>query len=205
MEMFGNKQEKAAGENGRSQLTMLIDIPQVFYSGEKNAPFSHCEICHANLLQHNCEYLIEKTLKSSGEIIMEYAICNDCKEKIISTLSENSILHVAVYFNKHVNVTYRTVRLFEEFNGSVDNWINKCVLKNIPLNECETYQLCCQCAGDKMVVSHLPMMISGEAITEMNEIISTETKEDLLQVRQIFKGLPPGLEEFIGSSTLIFG
>ena len=156
--------------------SFTLPIPRIFYSFFHEAPFPECTACGRSLLEDGVEYFIEKAYQK-GEVIFEYAMCNDCKMGMGEELSMESMMNLANYFLEHSELFDRRPHLMQRFDNSVKEWLEKCIFTGRRRNECDTYQICAECEGRNLIVSFLPFMVSGEAIEEVQGLLSKQTKE----------------------------
>lgn len=91
----------------------------------------------------------------------------------------------------------------EENNTDLNDWISHCAIKGTPMQDCSEYQLCCQCDGPDMLFTHLPMMLSEQALIEITEQLSAQTKEELDRFQEDFLGLPPDLKELFRDRSIL--
>ena len=183
-----------------------IEIPPVFQADATGEPFKNCVMCGKNLLEPGTRYMIEKAFRydkknNVTETLIEYAICSACHEKIAANLSEESMQRMQEYFSKNLKVTSRILL----WRGTeINKWIETCAVKGKALKDCAEYQLCCECEGDKLVLSHLPLMFSDEAMEEMQGLLSAQTKEELDRFRDEFLGIPPEWRELLKDRVPVF-
>lgn len=195
--------DKDPSKSGRQ-----IPIPPVFYSDVTDAPFKNCVMCGKNLLKPGTHYLIEKAMRhdrknGTTETLFEYAICNDCHQKIAARLSEESKKRLEEYFSKNVFFSLRAF-LLPQFATDVNKYIEKCAVKDKPLGECDEYQLCCACVGENLVLSPMPLMLSDAAMEEMQGLLSEKTKEELDRFHDEFLGIPPEWRELLKERAPVF-
>jgi len=160
------------------------------------------------VLDDGTRYMIEKALRYNKkfnitETLFEYAICAACHEKIAVKLSQESLQRLGNYFAETMDHSNRTALLFTT-STDLNEWIGKCAVKGTNVKDCTEYQMCCECEGEQMMMSHLPMMLSEEAMLEMNELLSAETKDELDRFRDDFLGIPPELKELLKDKTPVF-
>ena len=107
------------------------------------------------------------------------------------------------YFSQNFSMMFHRQSLLMNHNFSLDEWLGNCAVKGTAIKDCAEYQLCCQCEGKEMLFSHLPMAISEEALLEISEQLSTETKEEFDRFQDDHLGLPPELKELFKDRSLI--
>ncbi|MCB1123531.1 MAG: hypothetical protein KJT03_18405 [Verrucomicrobiae bacterium] len=152
----------------------FIPIPEKFWSFETGKPFETCSLCGTELLQSGANYLVEKAFKKT-EVIFEYAICRDCRMKVMNELSRKSLKLIDHYFSEHVDEEARLEKLWKESPRSADGWISHCLVKGTPVEELEEYQVGGLFTGDNMVLADFPFALGGVAIDEIIHLLSDET------------------------------
>jgi hypothetical protein len=153
-----------------------VPLPRIFHSFFHEGPFPECTVCGKALLEDGVSYFIEKAY-SRGEVIFEYAMCDECRSGMGEELSFESMMNIAAYFMEHGDLIERRERLMEAFDNSIKEWIEECIFTGRKRAECDSYQICAECEGSNLVVSFMPFMVSGEATEELQNLLSKETKE----------------------------
>ncbi len=156
-------------------------IPKEFYSATTHAPFDSCLACGVNVLDGSTVYLIEKAIKTypgydAKDTLFDYAICMACAEDVHKQLSKESMGKIEAYFAEHVDMQAKIKSVQMDDPTSLTR---KCLIKNTDRNESREYQLYAQCIGDQIILDHPPYMICGEAMEEIMDVLSKETKEVL--------------------------
>lgn len=185
-----------------------VVIPPVLYADATGEPFKHCVMCSKALDEPDTHYMIEKALRYDRkndvtETLLEYAICSDCYEKMAASLSKESVDKLTEYFRHNIDL-YSRIHLLTDGKTDVKEWLAKCALTGQDLKDCDEYQICCECEGGNVVLSHLPVMFSGAAIEAMAELLSPETKEELDRFRDEFLGIPPEWRELLKERPPVF-
>ena len=175
-------------------------IPKVFHSAVNDELFANCTMCGKELLESNESYIIEKAVKNYQEnkvkdIIFEYAMCFSCLEKMREGFSEESLERINNYILKKTDLPLRRNELIEKGTLDVNDWISKCIVKDINQDQLPEYQIMCQCQGEHMLYTYMPYMLSCNAAEEMQELLSKKTKDELDRFYKDNLGLPPDLEE----------
>jgi len=181
-------------------------IAPIFHSDATGKPLKNCVMCDALIHPKGGPYMIEKAFRYNmkfdiRDTIFEYAICMACYDKISTSLSPESGQTMIDYFNSHVDLLQRSIDLLNKKTPALNDWIGACVIKGTEMKDCAEFQVCCQCDGDKMLFNHLPIMLSEEALQEMNDLLSESTKEELDDFRDKFIGVPPEWRELMKSRS----
>lgn len=180
------------------------DIPEDFYSFETKRPFEHCIDCNSYLLDGKT-YMIEKAMKrydgySAEDTIFDYAICLDCATRMRKEFSRKSLENLDNYFAR--NFKMRTFD--QETDLNIDECLGSCMVKEIPKEETQEFQLYAFCQGKKLVKNIPPYMISGQAIEEVLPLISQQTTDFLNGFYKEHFSPDPSLFEPVPGNKLIF-
>jgi hypothetical protein len=183
-------------------------IPPIFHCYATHSPFEECLICKKNLLVDGTQYVIEKAVRkypefNTKDVVTEYAICLNCNEQMRQTLSGHSKKVMDDYFSKKVDLSTRRQRLLQEKGAQLDAWLNNCLIYNTPQNTLTEYQIYAHCDGKHLVFTDMPFMISGQAINEIAELLSVETKEVLDNFIDQHFGLPPEYKSMLKDRKMI--
>lgn len=162
--------------NTDENQNFTIPIPRIFYSFFHEGMFPECSVCGKALLTDDSSYFIEKCFQK-GEVIFEYAMCDDCRTGMGEELSLESMMNLAQYFMKHGDLLERRKSLINQFDNSVKPWVEECLFTGKLRTDCESYQICATCEGRNLVVSFFPFMVSWDAIEEIQGLLSKQTKE----------------------------
>lgn len=172
----------------------FCEIPPLFQSLELDGLFKKCCLCECEVLAEPAEpYLIERIFRGP-EPIVEYAMCFRCRMCQQEGLSEESLLRLQQLWDERVDQDARTARLLAAYKAgeiTVDGWTEHCVLTGKPLEECKDYQVIAVAYGRELMLSHLPVMISDDAIEEIQPLLSEQTKGWMDDFISDQFGMPP--------------
>lgn len=176
-----------------------IDIPEEFHSFDSKSKFERCIECDKYLLEDDVDYFIEKAIKkydgfSAQDVIFEYAICLTCAEHMRTKMSTESLQKLESYFMQNMDV-FKRMDLLETENIGTNAWYEECIISGKKMEMINEYQLFAQCRGDKMILGHMPYMVSGEILEKVAELLSPETKDELDNFSKRHFGPPPELKE----------
>lgn len=184
-----------------------IEIPEAFHSSDVG-PFEQCLVCDRSLLGGSTEYMIEKAYRQYGEYdvqetIFEYAICMSCNQEMLEGFSEASKREIDRFFQQHVRPVERASRLMSSEAKAIDPWLDRCALYDTPTADLREFQIVGHCMGDTMLLTHLPMLIGGDALDDLAACLSNETIDELGGFRDEYFGLPPELKQGTPSPGLV--
>lgn len=174
-------------------------IPPLFRDHEGGV-FRRCLECEVDLVASGDPYFIEKAFRTypgfgTSDTIFEYAVCLPCMERLYESYSKESRRAIEEYF--YSNRTFlersmgRLISVEEGLDDDLGEWIGTCALSGRPVTELEEYQIAALCVGEELVLSHLPWLISGEAIDGLLGLLSNETIDQLDDFSGRHFGLPP--------------
>ncbi|WP_205501809.1 hypothetical protein [Rufibacter psychrotolerans] len=178
-------------------------IPQELFSVESGQPFHSCLTCEGHLLQDGVNYLVEKAVRfypqtGTQDIIFEYAMCMKCAQQLREELSAESRERVDAYFSERVDLVARREALLSLPEPlRLENWLSHCLITGAPRTACTEYQIYAQCDGRDLIYTYMPYLISGEAMEEIQELISPHTRQVLDDFMDQHFGLPPELRALL--------
>lgn len=190
-------------ENDKQNFTSWpteVDIPNQFHSIDEEGPFESCCVCNTKVQKSGRQYLIERSFQRVSNdvenVLFEYAICMDCAQEMNQSMSEHSMQTLATYFASYFQgegMFRRIHRISEDPNS----WYNECMVKKTPRGEMAEYNICGLFQGKKMLLGQFPYIIGMEAMDEITELLSAETKDELDNFRDTFLGGPPEFQELL--------
>jgi len=182
-----------------SNKTKITKTFKTFVSEEY---FQNCISCNKFLLNNDSQYVIEKAIKDN-HVEFEYAMCIECTEKMRKKLSPQSLQRIGDYFDKHVNISDKINDLLEHNCPSVDECLSKCLISGSSIRSLDEYQIFALCEGESLLLSFFPYMISHAALEDMQELLSSQTKDELDDFTSKHFDLPPEWKEAIKGKKLI--
>lgn len=180
----------------------LIDIPKYFHSDASGEPFQACIHCGRKLHEPGTHYFVEKAIRNypdynTTDTIFEYAICFDCYMDVHQSLSAQSKSAIDNYFMQHVSILDRLRILRENESPDIENWLSRCLIKNIEKQHTSEYQIMCECFGDKLMLSFAPYLVSMEAMHEIADLLSNQTLDSLNGFYDKHLGVPPEFQPLL--------
>lgn len=184
------------------------DIPGLFYSDATGERFLNCTMCGKDLLEKDTPYLVEKAFKVHRDFdftdtVFEYAICMHCHLKMQQHISKESKKRMAEFFAKNTDLMSRMLGFYAGKDFSVDSWLSKCIVKDLDRNGLSEYQVSAQFVGDKMVFTEFPIMLSGQAVEELVQLLSPETLGEMDDFTDRFLGLPPEFKKALKDRDVV--
>lgn len=197
---------------------VLVDIPSIFHSVEFDGPFQKCQICSRELLHDAQTYMIEKVFRGP-EAIIEIATCLPCSIEMQSEISAESMATIQKEFYGKINIVERldwlgvqsgtglTGEELDEAEGTpapeqetdlsgdplieADKWLDACILTGAARETTPNFQVVGMFVGNQMVLSVFPYFISSNAIEEIGEKLSQETRGYMQDFIDDKFGMPP--------------
>ncbi|MBX2846327.1 MAG: hypothetical protein KTR13_08945 [Saprospiraceae bacterium] len=172
------------------------DIPTVFFSESEEQPFHTCTFCQKELIKSESHYFVEKAFRNYPEqgiadIIFEYAICIHCHQKMHESLSIPSRKAINAYFLDKK----RPHEVADEYRYDAAQYLQRCVISGSEVDQLQEYQIIGEFQGDQILLSEMPILLSGAVMEEVQELLSPQTKEELDDFMDTITGLPPDLKE----------
>jgi ATP-dependent Lon protease len=102
-----------------------------------------------------------------------------CQQDTSATMSKESVKKINQYFDSHLNIFERQVLIFNNDEIEYEKWLSDCVITHKPIDNFSEYQIYAHCEGNEMVMSLFPFIIGDEALEEMQNLLSKQTKDEL--------------------------
>ena len=94
--------------------------------------------------------------------------------------------------------------MFTTDQQTLDEKLSTCWVTRKKKGEITEYNVVAECLGQKMNRSFFPMMISAEAIQDLYQSLSFETKDELDNFKDRFDNIPPEFKEMLKDNLVIF-
>lgn len=177
---------------------MKNEIPKILNSYATGEPFTNCIDCDRYLLDDDMTYFIEKAIRQyhkegyrAKDVLFEYAICMQCADQIKGKMSAESREAMESYMVKNSSMN----------DHNSENLV--CIVKGESIEQYDEYQVFSLCQGNKMITPN-PMAIGADALKELEDLISSETKDELNRLMGDFFNPPPELEELLPNHRIPF-
>ena len=169
----------------------------------------HCISCEKELIKSNAPYVIEKAIKPfegfrAHSTVFEYAMCLQCAEKMRTKISTKSAQAINQYFSKNIDFIGRYELDVEQAQFSIEPWMDKCLVKGKNIRELGECQIYAQCQGDRLIIQEFPYMVSGQAIEEVMELISAETKDEFDRMKDELIDGPSEFQDLLQGGPRVF-
>lgn len=144
-------------------------------SEETGVVFSHCVSCRVPLLEIDAPWLVNKDY-FRGECLLEYAICQPCRDHLSRKISEESKTAVRHFLESEIDWPARLA----EFMTSADpaERFGSCIACAIPRGLTEGFAISALFdSGGSLVTGPLPLLICRSCIGRMTAALSEESRE----------------------------
>ena len=144
-------------------------------SEETGEPFSHCLCCKLPLVEIAEPWLVNKEF-ASGECVLEYAICQPCRDRVTDALSEESKEAVRGFLEREIDWDAR----MREFMLSHDptERFGACIACRTPREELAGFGVSALFdSGGALVTGPLPLLVCQPCIGRMTTGLSDGCRE----------------------------
>lgn len=165
-------------------------------SEESGEPFSHCLCCKLPLVEIDAPWLVNKEI-ARGECVLEYAICQPCRNQVTDRISEESKEAVRGFLEHQIDWEMR-MREFMLSHDLTDRFA-ACIACREPREDLDGYGISALFdSGGELVTGALPLLICRSCIARMTAALSDRSREVWRKfLAENFAG-PPGDSGFSG-------
>jgi hypothetical protein len=149
-------------------------MDQWLASEETGEAFSHCLCCHLPLVEIAEPWLVNKEI-IQGECVMEYAICQPCRDHLTDQLSEESKESVRGFLEREIDWESR----MQDFMLShvLTDRFGACVACRTPREVLDGYGISALFdSGGSLVTGPLPLLICQPCIGRMTAGLSESSR-----------------------------
>jgi len=165
-------------------------------SDETGEAFSHCLCCKVPLVEIAAQWLVNKEYLR-GECVLEYAICQPCRDDVTDRLSEESKEQVRNFLEQKIDWEER----MKEFMLAHDPVVrfDACVACRTPREETEGFGLSALFdSGGSLVTGPLPLLICKSCVARMTRSFSEQSRDVWRNFLELNFTGPPGDSGFPG-------
>lgn len=177
---------------------MKLQIPPIFNSDAEAAPFVNCKVCDRDLLKGDVPYSIEKAIRRVDDAqditIFELAICMPCAEKQAEKMSKESKAYMEKMLGGN-NFVQKRMDLWKK--GWEQHWKERCLFSGEAVQLNDEYHVVGHFQGGKIIPQMAPFVLGNKYIEEVQENLSTETKEEMDRFGKQFLGPDPSLKALL--------
>jgi hypothetical protein len=144
-------------------------------SEETGEAFSHCLCCKIPLVEVDGPWLVNKEFLG-GECVLEYAICQPCRDRVTDQLSEESKESVRGFLEKEIDWEAR-MREFMLVHDPAERF-DVCIACRMPREEMTGFGISALFdSGGSLVTGPLPLLICQPCVGRMTASMSDQSKE----------------------------
>ncbi len=159
-------------------------IPELLHSVYEERPFRTCTRCGESLSEFESGYRISKEFRK-GEVVLEYAICHPCLERMLEESSVESKQNLARFHEVHFKgpLGFDQCAFCEKIKSAVRD---------------DEYAIAGMCLGTRLMEQ---AMVCVECAEAMHAVLSEHTTRIWRRFREEnFPGVPVDFEPFPGES-----
>ena len=144
-------------------------------SEETGEAFSHCLCCRLPLLEVDAPWLVNKEFHRE-ECVLEYAICQPCRDQVTDQLSEESKETVRQFLEHEIDWEER-VRESMLSHDATERF-DACVSCRTPRGEMDGFGISALFDSDgRLITGPLPLLICRGCIGRMTQALSDSSRE----------------------------
>jgi hypothetical protein len=156
-------------------VSVMRTMDEWLCSEETGEAFSHCLCCKLPLVEIAGPWLVNKEFRRE-ECVMEYAICQACRDRVTDELSEESKEAVRGFLEEEIDWEAR-MREFMMSHRVTDRF-DACIACRAPRGELEGFGISALFdSGGSLVVGPLPLLICQPCVGRMTESLSEASRE----------------------------
>jgi uncharacterized protein YlaI len=142
-------------------------------SEETGEPFRHCIHCQLPLDEIDAPWLVNKEYRG-GECVLEYAICQHCRNDVAARFSEASKSAVRKFLEEEIDWAGRIEALMDE--PSIDRHLAECIRCHAPREMLKGFGISAQfdASGD-LLRGPLPLLMCDDCTARLRERFSPES------------------------------
>jgi hypothetical protein len=144
-------------------------------SEETCGAFSHCICCQLPLSEIAARWLVNKEFHR-GECVLEYAICQPCRDRVTDQLSEDSKETVRLFLEKEIDWE-GWVRKFSLSYEATERF-DECISCHTPRGELDGFGISALFDSDgQLIAGPLPLLICRGCIGRMTQSLSEGSRD----------------------------
>ena len=169
-------------------------LDQWLRSEETEQPFHQCVECRLPLLEIDAPWLVNKDY-FKGECMIEYAICQPCRDGISAKISEASKASVRRFLETEIDWDARIAEFMELADPS--ERFSACIACRTPRWMTEGFGISALFdSGGHLTTGALPLMICRTCLARMTAALSDESRAVWKQfLSEHFTGPPGGSDQ----------
>ena len=152
----------------------MRDLEEWLGSEETGETFSHCIHCKLPLLEIDSPWLVNKEFHRE-ECVLEYAICQQCRDQTTGRISRESKAAVCQFLEKQIDWEERVQELLM-MHDPADRFA-ACIVCQAAREELEGYSISAHfdASGD-LIIGPLPLLICKKCVEKMTSLLCEESR-----------------------------
>jgi len=144
-------------------------------SEETGEPFSHCLSCKLPLVEIAEPWLVNKEIVR-GECVLEYAICQPCRDAVTDQLSEDAEAAVRGFLEREIDWQARMGEFM--LSDDLTDRFTACIACRTPREELDGFGISALFdSSGSLVTGPLPLLVCQGCIARMTASLSAESRE----------------------------
>ncbi len=144
-------------------------------SEETGLPFSKCLCCKVPLIEIDAPWLVNKEMVD-GECVLEYAICQPCRDATTAQLPSESKKIVREFLKNEIDWEER-LQEFMMFHSLTDRF-EKCIVCSTPKDDSSGFVISALFdSGGAVVVGSLPLLMCLPCVSRITDSLCDESRE----------------------------
>lgn len=163
-----------------------------FHSEESGGPFRHCIHCRMPLAEIDSPWLVTKDYRRD-ECILEYAICQPCRNEVALGFSEESKSAVRDFLENEIDWSTRVSEFMME--RTVEKRMEACICCRTPRGGMTGFGLSALFdSGGNLVEGPLPLILCDQCMARLISTLSESTRAAWRAFLSTHFDGPPDLE-----------
>lgn len=173
--MHSTTQLSIAKCSGKTYTAPMPTLQQWFASVETDRPFEICKVCEQLLPLAADTWVVNKHYHRK-ECIMEYAVCEQCRDGISDRFSESSKAAVRDFLEHHIDWEQRFLDWMEL--EKPEQRLDSCVSCDIPRPLTDGFTLSAQFNNHgEIIESALPFLMCAGCVAQITAALSPQSKQ----------------------------
>lgn len=143
-------------------------------SDETGESFRHCVACRVPLLELDASWLVNKDY-SGGECVLEYAVCQPCRDRLSSAIPEHTKAAVRSFLETEIDWPRRLCEFLGESDGN--RRFSHCIACREPRESLDGFAISALFdAEGHLVTGPLPLLMCRGCFTRMTSLLCDESR-----------------------------
>jgi hypothetical protein len=152
----------------------MPELKKWFESVETDAPFDTCKVC-IHPLEFSESWVVNKHYHRD-ECVMEYAVCEECRDEVSGKFSEESKAAIRMFLEGEIDWEQRMLDWMALENAA--ERLDSCVACRMPRFLTEGYAISAQFRQDgSLIEGALPLLMCSDCVARITESLSPQSRE----------------------------